>query len=134
MTLVDASHTPDQPTPSDTRVSEAGSAKIPFRDRIYLWRRTIVIAIRKAFVLEEDLFRDQLILGLRRDFNELADAYTEQLRQNTELTKLAQQTSKRLAYYEEHIPRMRELSQHYEQEQMGIRKPSNGQKILSITS
>lgn len=68
---------------------------------------------------------------LRRDSDNLAIAYQALAKQVLDLSKLVASQNKRLQYYEQNIPRMRELRQQMFREEMGIKKKSNGSLILA---
>jgi hypothetical protein len=119
VSLVDASHTPDQ-LPSEPRDSEAGSAKIPLRARISIWRQRIIIFLR--FLLRP-IYR--LPIDDLKEQNQ--DAFNQQALDTIRtLARVSNQMQARLQWYETHIPRMRELKREFDQEQARLKTETNG--------
>jgi len=121
VTLVDATNTPDQPTPPDeTRDSEAVPTKaltffdLPIRAQLSFIRQRIVFPIRMWFRLPSDEFREQQLEGRFDYLIELAKRQQEAIQT---LTRISNQMQARLQWYETHIPRMRELKREFDREQ-----------------
>lgn len=122
MTLVDASHTPDQPTP-EPRVSEAGSAKIPLRARFSFLRQRIILTVRYWFRLPIDDVKEQMTQAQIAGLVELNTKHLETIRT---LVSVSNSMQKRLQFYEANIPRMRALKREYDAEQERLAREANG--------
>lgn len=92
---------------------------IPLRARLNFWRQRIVLTVRWVFRLPVDDIRDRqlatMVQTLERESEALATA-----------CDLMKSIESRLRYYEEHIPRMRELKRSLELEEIGLKPKTNG--------
>ena len=126
---------PEQDTDDPATQPSLDSARQahPLKDlltALELMRQLVVIWIRKAFSLPSDLTRQaQIDAGL-------SSLYTNQqnfLGSLNELIAAHNQLQERLSYYEQHVPRIRDLKQYYLQEKAGLRaKTSNGSDRIQL--
>jgi response regulator RpfG family c-di-GMP phosphodiesterase len=101
------------------RVSAAWKAQLlKLRVKKLFWRQNLIARTRWYFRLPIDEIRDQQMDTLFTALQQESDSLKEAL-------DLMKKMSARLRYYEEHIPRMRELKRQFELEALGV-KPSNG--------
>jgi hypothetical protein len=126
VTLVDASHTPDQPTHSEPRDSEAGSTKIPWRAKLSLLRQRIILTIRWWFRLPIDDIKEQHTQAQIDGLVALAQQQNDTIKT---LVRISNQMQARLIWYERHVPRMRDLKREFDREQARLAVETNGESI-----
>lgn len=108
----DPANSPPVASPPD-----ASKAHTPARVVYRQARRKFIVWLRNLFKLDEDLIRDQLLEKSLTDINALAAAFAEMLKQDALHVRLTQRMSARLNYYEQNVPRLRDLRKKYEREQ-----------------
>lgn len=137
MTLVDASHTPDQPTSPEMRVSEAGSAKTPLKARLSLLRQQIILTLRyylrPFYRIPMDDIKEQQIEQWIGNLMQNDRNFLEQL---NKLIEVSNQMQSRLSYYEKRDPSLAELRKRWEHEQKrlaGAIRDAHESGILTLT-
>lgn len=100
----------------------ARKAHTPFKQRFQL----LLAQIRFVFALPK------IVVNLRNDLQQLVSAYEQLATQGLVETKMLNNVQQRLKYYEQNIPRMRDLRHDFENEQSGLKPKSNGRiELLS---
>lgn len=67
--------------------------------------------------------RDALLEALRTDHNALVEAYGEMVQQDLKVATLVRYQTAKIKFYEQHMPRMRELSHDFEREWNANHRP-----------
>lgn len=104
--------------------------------RIKNFRVRLILTIRYWFHLPQDDLKDQ---RLREEIEGLVKLNAESVKAVRSLTMIAQQLQLRLAFYETHMPRLRELRRRYEAQSASARRAAkqsmdNGVFVASVAS
>lgn len=106
-------------SPRATTPIPENATRLPFRVRLSLLRQRIILTVRWWFRLPIDEIREQQLDTMLQSLRQESESLTEAVR-------LMKSMNARLAYYEQHIPRMRELRRQYDLEGSGIKPKTNG--------
>jgi hypothetical protein len=103
---------------------------LPFKAQLSLLHQRIVLTLRWAFRLPIDQLKEERI---EARFDALLELANQQSQTISKLVETSNNMQRRLQHYEQNIPRMRELKQQLNKEDIGIRKASNGSKLIGLS-
>lgn len=95
--------------------------RIPIRARWSLFRQRVILTVRWWFRLDIDTIKEQQV---RSELDNLRAVDDAQLQTMQTVAGLLQQFEARLSWYEQHIPRMRDLKRQYDREQLRLKMAS----------